>query len=214
MVRSLRVRFSARLRRCWLLGALAALSAATAGAETLALEVDPVNSQIHFGFGATLHSVEGSLQIQGGAIHFDTVTGVASGQIAAAATTANTGVKARDRKMHQKILESATYPTINYTVDRIDGAIKRSGVSELQLHGKLTLHGVTQPAAVIAQVRVQGDLVHAHGLLVVPYLTYGMADPSFFILRVEKEVKITLDITGRLVQEGSTVTADTNKRPQ
>jgi polyisoprenoid-binding protein YceI len=184
-----------------------ALTARPLRAEILVLEIDPLASKVEFGFGATLHSVEGDLQLQGGSIRFDTLTGLASGQVDVAATTAKTGVKARDRKMHEKILESSTYPTISYKIERIDGQLNRSGRNDLQLHGQLTLHGVTLPAAIIAEAHVNGDQVHATGRFVVPYLTYGMADPSVFLLRVEKEVKITLSIAGHLVHDSPGMTA-------
>jgi polyisoprenoid-binding protein YceI len=170
-------------------------------AEMFVLEIDPTASRVEFGFGATLHSVAGTLQIQGGSIRFDSLNGNASGEVAAVATSADTGVKARDRKMHEKILESATFPTISYKVERIDGLLNRTGTSQLQLHGQLVLHGVTHPMSIIATAQVQGDRVTATGHLVVPYLNFGMVDPSVFILRVEKEVKVTLEISGRLVPD-------------
>jgi polyisoprenoid-binding protein YceI len=172
---------------------------AAARAEDLSLEIDPTASKIAFDFGATFHSVEGTLQMQGGSIHFDPATGAASGEVAAAAATAATGIVRRDRKMHEKILESAAFPTIVFKAERIDGTLNRAGRSNLQLRGTLTLHGVTLPASIATEVQADHDQIHATGYLTVPYLSYGMQDPSFFILRVEKEVSVVLHVTGRLV---------------
>jgi polyisoprenoid-binding protein YceI len=177
----------------------AALCAAPAGAEVLILQLDPRASRVEFGFGATLQSVAGSLELKGGALQFDTATGAASGEVTAAAATARTGVRRRDRKMHEKILQSALYPVIVFSAERIDGFLSRAGRSDLQLHGTLTLHGVSRPAAIVAVARVTGDQVQATGYLTVGYLTYGMRDPSFLLLRVQKEVRVTLHIAGRLL---------------
>jgi polyisoprenoid-binding protein YceI len=175
------------------------VASAVARAEELTLEIDPAASRIEFGFGATLHDVAGTMQIQGGSIKVDTATGAASGEVAAVATTARTGVERRDRKMHEKILESATFPTIVFKVERIDGPVNRIGNSDLQLHGTLTLHGTSLPASILATARSTGDRVEATGHFTVPYLKYGMPDPSVFLLRVAKQVDVTLHIVGRLL---------------
>ncbi|HVT60950.1 MAG TPA: YceI family protein [Thermoanaerobaculia bacterium] len=188
-------------------GQLAAIGTSPAGAEVLTLDIDPLASRIEFGFGATFQSVVGSLQLQGGSIRFDTASGAASGEAAAAAGTARTGVKRRDRKMHEKILESALYPTIVFSVERIDGTLNRAGRSELQLHGTLKLHGVSRPAAMPAVAVVNGDQVKATGYLTIDYLSYGMRDPSFLLLRVEKKVKVKLTIAGHLAPAASAALA-------
>lgn len=186
-----------RLLVLLLLSALAA--AAAAPAEELTLAIDAAASSVDFDFGATLHDVSGSLQLQGGSIRFDTATGVASGEITAVATSAKTGIERRDHKMHEKILESATFPTIVFKVERIDGPVNRTGHSDLQLHGTLTLHGTSLPASILATATATGDRVQATGHFTVPYLKYGMPDPSVFLLRVAKEVHVTLHIVGHLV---------------
>jgi len=177
---------------------VALASAGAATAQTFTLELDPKQTTVEFGFGATLHNVDGSLQMDHGAIEIDTATGAASGQIVLDAKSAQTGVVRRDRKMHEKILESPTYPQVVYTLERIDGTLNRSGHSDLQLHGILELHGVRLPAAILATANADGDRITATGTFTVPYMQWGMKDPSVFLLRVEKTVHIQIRTAGVL----------------
>jgi hypothetical protein len=48
------------------------------------------------------------------------------------------------------------------------------------------------------QVQVNGDQIHAVGSFVVPYVQWGLKDPSTFVIKVNKEVQVELDLTGTL----------------
>ncbi|HVS00298.1 MAG TPA: YceI family protein [Thermoanaerobaculia bacterium] len=168
-------------------------------AEKLVLELDPRQTAIEFTFGATLHTVKGSLSLTLGRIEVDPEAGTADGRIVMSATSADTGNSRRDAKMHEKILESERYPNIVFDVERVTGTLKRSGRSELQLHGVLDFHGSRRQVAVPAVANVQGNQVTAEAYLIVPYVEWGLADPSFFILRVAKEVRVDIRTAGRLL---------------
>ena len=76
-------------------------------AETWTFTLDPAATEVRFTLGATLHVVSGSLRAREGRIVLDPETGEASGRIVLDATSAETGNRRRDDKMHEKILESA-----------------------------------------------------------------------------------------------------------
>ena len=177
-----------------LLGCLASPLAA----DSLTLTLDPTATTIELGFGATLHSVAGTLEVREGKIDFDPATGQANGRIVIDATSAWTGIGRRDRKMHNKILESQKYPDMVFTVERISGSLNPEGRSEIELHGILDMHGVQRPVDLLATANAKDDRVNAVGRMTIPYLEWGMADPSFFILRVEKEVRIVVKASGHL----------------
>jgi polyisoprenoid-binding protein YceI len=169
----------------------------TAPGFALSFELDPQQTTLALTFGATLHRVDGSLKVREGRIDVSD-SGSASGRIVIDLTTARTGVVRRDRKMHDKILESARFPQAVFTIDRMDGVVNRIGSSDIQLHGRLEMHGITRQVSLPARVTSDGQRVSASGVLLIPYLQWGLADPSFFILRVEKQVKVTVKAVGRI----------------
>lgn len=186
------------LRLRSLVFAAAWLAALPLAAQPLTFELDPGETSIVFRFGATLHSVQGTVQAREGKLEIDPATGAASGRIVIDMKSASTGNARRDRKMHEKILETERYPEAVFTVDRISGGILREGRSDLQLHGQLDLHGASHEIAVLAKAVAEGDRVTATGSLTIPYVEWGLDDPSFFLLRVEKQVQVEIKAAGRL----------------
>jgi polyisoprenoid-binding protein YceI len=178
--------------------ALAAVSAAVSSAQTLTFDLDPQATQITFGFGATLHSVQGTLKAASGKVQLDIATGKASGEIVLDLKSAATGNEKRDLKMHQKVLETDRYPQAVFHVERIDGELHREGRSELQLHGTLDLHGASHTVAIPTVALAQGDAVTATGVLDIPYVEWGLEDPSFFLLRVDKVVRVQIRGVGKI----------------
>jgi len=195
----------------WLLTVLCfGLFALPLAAEPFTFTLDPAATTIELGFGATLHTVAGSLHVKEGTVHFDPATGQASGRIVLDAGSAETGVARRDKKMHQKILESPKFPEMVFTIERVSGSMNLAGRSDIELHGTLDMHGVRRPMDLVASIKTAGDKVAAVGRVIIPYLEWGMADPSFFILRVEKEVHVEVKASGRLTSDAAAPQAQIN----
>lgn len=186
-----------------------ALFAPAAAAETLVFQLDPATTTIQFTFGATLHSVTGSLRAKEGEIRIDPATGQATGRIVIDGKSAETGNRQRDEKMHDKILESVRFPEMVFEVQRVSGDLQRSGRSDVILHGTLEMHGVERPLDLITEVEVEGDRVRATGKTTIPYLDWGLDDPSFFVLRVAKQVELQVTANGRLPEAAPAATAAT-----
>ena len=178
--------------------ALALSLALPLSAETLTFELDPAKTTVQFTFGATLHTVRGTLGAKQGTLHLDPATGAAEGWVVLDATSAQTGNARRDRKMHAKVLESRRFPDITFTVERISGTLNPGGRSDVQLHGTLDWHGTRRPFNLPATVTVKDDQVEARGVATLRYMEWGLPDPSFFLLRVAKEVKVEVKASGRL----------------
>ena len=62
----------------------------------------------------------------------------------------------------------------------------------------LEMHGAKRPMDMTVVANSDGTQVKGTGMMIVPYLDWGLKDPSFFILRVEKEVRVTIHASGRL----------------
>jgi polyisoprenoid-binding protein YceI len=178
------------------------LSLALPGLPALAVEralsLDPAATGIHFHLGATGHDVEGAFELVTGQIRFDPATGAASGEIRVDATGAKTGNAKRDKKMHQEVLDSATYPQFVFKPSHVDGRLSDSGTSELRLVGSMSVHGVEHPLTVPATVTVDGDHISAETTFAIPFVEWGMKDPSWLVLRVDKEVQVTVTSQGHL----------------
>lgn len=160
--------------------------------------LDPAKTEIHFTLGAFLHTVHGSFQLRRGAIQFDPATGSASGAIEISAASGQSGNRDRDRDMQDKVLESAIYPQIVFTPAHLAGTLAHSGASTLTLDGTLRLHGADHALALPLKVTVTGDTFQATTEIEIPYVAWGLKDPSNALLRVSKTVKIAIDTAGTL----------------
>jgi polyisoprenoid-binding protein YceI len=181
-----------------LLAAVALAVALPAVAAEQLLVLDPEASAATFTLDSTLHMVHGTLAIRSGEIRFDTGTGVASGEVLIDATLTDTGNAKRDKKMHNKVLESERYPAIVFTPERIDGTLAGSGRSEIDLRGSVSIHGSEHPLVLHAALEADGEKLSGTTSFVVPFVEWGMKDPSVFILRVDKQVEVTVEMVGRL----------------
>lgn len=166
--------------------------------DQIVVRLDPNASNVTFTLGATLHTVEGSFDVTRGEIRFDPDSGKASGEIVVDVTSGDTGKEGRDEDMHAKVLESNQYPKAVLTPTRIDGDLPDSGSGKLTLRGTLKLHGSTHEVSIPTEVTVEGDRLEATGSFRIPYVDWGMTDPSKFLLSVDPHVDVTLEAVGTL----------------
>jgi polyisoprenoid-binding protein YceI len=168
-------------------------------ASTVEIEINPAKSTVRFTLGALLHTVHGSFKVKGGTVRFDPGSGLTSGQIAVDVKTGETGDAARDRQMHESVLESNRFPDAVFSPDHVQGPLAMKGDSQLEVHGTLRLHGGEHEMTVPVKVMVQDHLVTATAKFVIPYVAWGLRDPSNLILRVDQTVKVEVAITGQAV---------------
>ncbi len=179
--------------------AIAALaySAALSAQETV-LQIDAGQTKVEFTLGDVLHTVHGTFALKRGEVRFDN-SGRASGELVVDATSGQSGSEARDRRMHANVLESARYPEIVLRPDRLEGRVAPQGPSQVVLHGEFEIHGQSHEVALPLEIQGSGGQFTASGTLAVPYVKWGMKNPSTLFLRVNETVMITIHTVARPV---------------
>ena len=175
---------------------LLAAALAWGQAQEATLNFDPAQTTVNFTLGDVLHTVHGSFRLKTGQVRFDPATNSISGELVVDAPSGNSGSTGRDRKMHKEILQSVRYPEVTFRPDRVDGKVLASGRSAVQVHGMFGILGVEHEITVPAQVELAPDHWSLAVHFAVPYVKWGLKDPSPFILRVEKTVDIDLNARG------------------
>jgi polyisoprenoid-binding protein YceI len=169
-----------------------------AQAQELSFHADPSRSHVDYVLGDVLHTVHGTFRLKDGSVQLDPASGKATGSIIVDATSGDSGNETRDRKMNKEILESAKYPEFQFTLQSMQGALSPNGSSEVKLSGTMRVHGADHPLTVSVPVAIAAGQVTTDVHFVVPYVQWGMKDPSTFLLRVGKEVDITVHLVGSL----------------
>ena len=165
-------------------------------AQEATLNFVPSQTTVNFSLGDVLHTVHGSFKLKAGQVRFAPASNAISGEIVVDAASGNSGSTGRDRKMHKEILESARYPEVTFRPDRVEGKVLALGTSPVQVHGMFGIHGAEHEITVPAQVELASDHWSLTVHFAVPYVKWGIKDPSTFILRVEKTVDIDLHALG------------------
>ena len=164
----------------------------------IVLSLDPAQSKVHWTLGSTLHTVHGTFVLKRGMLRFDPATGKASGQIVADATSGESGNDSRDQKMHKEILESARYSEVVFRPDRVEGRVAAAGASSVQVHGMFLLHGAEHELTVPVRAELTPDHWKGTGKFNVPYIRWGLKNPSNFILKADPSVDVELEMKGGL----------------
>jgi len=116
-------------------------------------------------------------------------------------------VSAKDRaeiesRMRQEVLETAVYPQIVFQSTEIKPSKIAEGWYRLQIAGKLTLHGVTNPQQVDAQLRIIEDEIRLSGDCTLLQPAYRIKRVSALggMITLKDELKIAFDLVGRTDQ--------------
>ncbi|HEV2116215.1 MAG TPA: YceI family protein [Terriglobales bacterium] len=174
------------------------LLGSTADAQEMVFQLDTAQSRVEFTLGDILHTVHGTFQLKSGTIRFNPANGEASGALVVDATSGDSGNARRDRRMHRQILEDQKYPEIVFTPQHVSGKLASQGTSQMELQGVMSLHGQQHPMTIAMPVQVSHDQASADVHFVVPYVKWGLKNPSTFILRVSETVNIDVHAVGHL----------------
>lgn len=162
--------------------------------------VNPDASKVAFALGGSGHHVDGTFHVQSGKIEFDPSAQKISGMVIVAAGSGNSGEPSRDKKMNNDVLEITRFTEITFPPNSYQGTLASTGDSTIQVSGVFTLHGTPHDLTVPMQVHIEGTSLTAKGQFVVPYVKWGLKDPSVFILKVAKEAEIDLTLAGQVAR--------------
>ncbi len=174
--------------------------AGVAAAQDTVLRLDPAQTTVKYTLGDVLHTVRGTFQLKQGMLQLDPASGKLAGEIVVDAQSGDSGTAMRDRKMHREVLESGRYPEITFRPDRVEGTVLPHGKSSAKVHGIFSIHGADHELTAPAEVEMMADHWTATVHFTVPYVQWGMKNPSNLFLRVSPSVDIDLVAAGKIEQ--------------
>jgi hypothetical protein len=190
-----------------LLVALLALSAHGGHAQNpaqgrgLKVMLDPAQTEIHWKLSGGLHTTHGTFKLKSGEFFFNPATGMAEGEILVDATTGESGNAARDKRMQDEVLESNRYPAIFFHPMQLKGTFDAgAGIQQLVGEGTFNIHGADHPLEMPLKVQIAAGVVTATTRFIVPYVDWGMKNPSKFLSRVSRQVEIEVSAKGTVTQ--------------
>jgi polyisoprenoid-binding protein YceI len=190
------------LTRCLVFAAAVMAVALPVSAQQYVATLDATQTKVEYSVDSTLHTVHGTFTLKNGEIHFDPSTGKASGRIVVDATSGDSGNKSRDKKMHQEILESQKYPEITFTPQQITGKFNPHASSQLEISGIFQLRGQDHPLTATVSVEPpEGAVAHSTVHFTIPYIKWGLKDPSTWLLKASDTVKLEIQATAKLVPD-------------
>ena len=178
--------------------ALAAVLAPAALAQHQTFVVNPDASEVKITLKTTHELVNGSFHVQSGSIEFDRGTPKMLGSVVVLAGSGKTGNDSRDKKMNKDILKVEQYATVSFEPKTYIGVIALSGDSTVQVTGIFTLLSTPHEITIPILVHLEGITATAKAHFVVPYVQWGLKNPSFMIWKADDDVAIDLFLAGRL----------------
>jgi polyisoprenoid-binding protein YceI len=167
-------------------------------AQDSTIHLEKAQAKIEFSLGSTLHTVHGTFALKNNEIRYDPASGKISGDIVVDATSGESGNSSRDSRMHREILETANFPEISFTPTHIKGSLAPAGTSRMEVTGQFHLHGRDHELTLPVEVTAEGQNLQLTIHFAIPYVDWGIKNPSNFLLRASDTVEIDIHATGRV----------------
>jgi polyisoprenoid-binding protein YceI len=178
--------------------ALAVVLAPAVFAQHQTFAVNPDASEVKMKLNTTHEVVNGIFRVQSGSIDFDRTASHISGIVIVAAGSGKTGNDSRDKKMDKDILKVDQFATVSFAPKTYNGIIAASGDSTIQVSGVFTLLGAAHDLTIPIQIHVDEMKATVKAQFVVPYVQWGLKNPSFLIWKAENNVGINLNLVGQI----------------
>ncbi len=106
--------------------------------------------------------------------------------------------------MHREILESQKYPEISFIPDEVAGHVEMQGDSQVEVKGTFRLHGQDHEFVIPAAVHIAGSELTLDMSFSIPYIKWGLKNPSTFILRASDKVELSIHAIGQWTPQAAT----------
>jgi polyisoprenoid-binding protein YceI len=173
--------------------AFAASALAQKPAPPVDINLNPASTEINWTLNTTTHTVHGTFKLKNGTMRIDPASGAVSGQIVIDATSGESGDSARDKRMHSVVLESTKYPTITFRPTHVDGKVDLTTAGSVTVDGIMNLHGQDHPMQITVNLHPRDASVTSQSHFIIPFVAWGLKDPSFMMFRTEKIVTLDVD---------------------
>ena len=171
-------------------------------AQSFTVNLDPAQTKVEITLNTTLHNVHGTFRLKSGQIHFDAATGKTTGAIVVDAGSGDTDNSSRDKKMHQEILQSQKYPEIVFTPVQVKGSFDPHKASQLDVAGTVRVHGEDHDLAMTIAVQpATANQLQCDTHFTIPYIKWGMKDPSTFLLHASDTVDLEIHATAQITPD-------------
>lgn len=169
-------------------------------AQESTVQIDPAQTRIEFSLGGAMHTVHGKFDVKSSAVRFDPASGKMDGAIVVDSTSGGSGNGSRDARMHREILESAKFPEIIFTPVKMTGVVALDGSSKVEVSGRFRLHGQDHDVTLPVDIESDGKNLRMVTHIDIPYVQWGLKNPSNFFLRVSNVVAVDIHAAGRIQQ--------------
>ncbi|HEV2198270.1 MAG TPA: YceI family protein [Bryobacteraceae bacterium] len=173
------------------------LSLAAAATETR-LDFDAAQTTVEFTRFA--HGAR-ELQAERGLAAIRSALSTVNGQLVVDAASGRSGNNTRDRRMHREILESMRFPEVVFSPVRFTGEFHAQQDSQLIVHGTFRLHGAGHDIDIPVKVHPAREGYALDAVFPLPYVAWGLKNPSNFLLRVGDTATIKIHALTRATSE-------------
>jgi polyisoprenoid-binding protein YceI len=170
--------------------------AAAAQHETFVVNADA--SHVKMTLKTNHEIVNGTFHVKSGSIDFDPGTSRMAGSVVVLAGSGATGNSVRDKRMNKEILKVEEFTTVSFEPKTYSGTIAASGDSNIQVTGIFTLLDKPHEITIPMQVHIDGGSAKAKAQFVVPYVQWGLKNPSLLFWKAENDVAVELELSGAL----------------
>ena len=167
-------------------------------ADQALIDFDPQKTQVAFVLSDTLHTVRGHFRLKEGHVGFDPARGTMMGDLVVDAASGDSGSGPRDKRMTRDILQAQQFPEIRFTPAFETGPISLDGASDVRVTGMFSIHGQSHKIVAPMHIQISGQDVTVTGKFDVPYVEWGMKNPSNFLIKVNQYVEIDVTAVGHI----------------